>query len=81
MRHQQIVDCCTSFGLTVRRDSGNVARNYSATSRTRPGVRVYWSTSTEGELLGSARVMLASGRDTHARNLETIRYLLTEVSE
>lgn len=36
----------------------------------------YWSTSTEGGTLGLPRVITRDGRDTHARTLKEITYLI-----
>lgn len=70
MKHKLVENFCKSLGLTVRKDGPD---SYSATQE---GVRVYWRASpTSGTLLGLPRVA-AAGRDSHARNLKEISYLV-----
>lgn len=71
MTHTQIIDTCLSLALQVRQTPDDGKRSYSATA---PNIRVYWSTSYEGSLLGLPRVN-AKGTDTHARSLKEIAYL------
>lgn len=74
MKHQTIKEMCESLAFTVdRAPSDGLRRNWNAT---RPGQRVYWSTSFEGGMLGLPRVAV-NGVDTHARSLAEIKYLLT----
>ena len=76
MTHASIVRTCTSLGLTVRPTPANDRRAYEATPAEGKRVRVYWTTSYEGGLLGLPRVASQS-RDTHARTLSEIHYLVT----
>lgn len=68
-----IADLCRSLGLTVFLEPATGRRCYSATDG--KGIRVYWTTSFEGGLLGLPRV-INRGVDTHARSLREIRYLI-----
>ncbi len=75
MTHKAISDECTALGLTVTPSSTIGRRSYNAKADS-PLPRVYWSTSYEGGLLGLPRVITADGRDTHARTLKEIAYLV-----
>jgi hypothetical protein len=77
MTHKTIMDECEALGLTVRQIPANGRKCFEAT---RPNaeldkVRVYWSISDLGGLLGLPRVIV-KGADTHARTLREIRYLV-----
>lgn len=77
MNHHSIVRLCEALGLTVRpTQCYGVGRSFSATIGNAHAPRVYWSTSTELGLLGSPRVLCRDGHDTHARNLNEIRFLV-----
>ena len=74
MTHDTIKDTCERLALTVAQaPADGLRRNWNAT---RPGQRVYWSTSFAGYVIGSPRV-ITNGADTHARSLREIKYLLT----
>jgi hypothetical protein len=71
MTHKQLVAECKKNGLKVEQVPAQDRRSYNAT---RPdGLRVYWSTSYEGGMLGAARIVY-KGADTHAINAASISY-------
>lgn len=72
LNHDNIVNECQALGLTVQQTPDTGRRSYSATSQ---NIRVYWSISYEGSLLGLPRVA-RNGSDTHARSIREIRYLV-----
>lgn len=74
MTHKQIADECEALGLDVAQAPDTGRKSYSATGK---GIRVYWSTSYEGSLLGLPR-LITNGRETHCRSIEEIRYLVNE---
>lgn len=71
MTHKQIVAECEKNGLKVEQVPAQDRRSYSATRA--DGLRVYWSTSYEGGMLGAARIVY-QGRDTHAISADSISY-------
>lgn len=73
MTHKALTNECEALALKVEQqpDPGG-AKSYSATA---PGQRVTWRVSHTGGLLGLPRVIV-NGRDTHARSLHEVRYLL-----
>jgi len=73
MSHKAIVEQCERLGLAVGREPSEGRRDWSATGKR---VRVYWSASFEGGLLGLPRV-IRNGVDTHARSLREIEYLVS----
>jgi len=73
MTHNTITRECEALGLRVEQTPDTGAKSFQAT---RPGIRVYWRTSTLGGLLGLPRVVYGKGIDTHARSLKEIRYLV-----
>lgn len=74
MTHTHVSEECKALGLSVRRDPDTgYAASYSATGY---GVRVYWRMSTISDtLIGYPRVA-KDGRDTFARSLKEISYLV-----
>lgn len=72
MTHKDIISECEALALKVEQQPDQGAKSYSATSL---GFRVYWRVSFTGGLIGLPRVVV-HGRDTHARTLKEIRYLL-----
>jgi hypothetical protein len=71
MKHETIIAACERLGFTVARTPAVGRKTYNAT---RPdGVRVYWSTSHEGGLLGAPRVAYI-GHDTHIESLKALEY-------
>ena len=74
MRHRQLVDECEALGMTVRQEPADRCKKFSAAYHT-PGVRVYWSTSYEGTVLGLPRV-ISDGVDRHARSIKEVRWLV-----
>jgi hypothetical protein len=79
MTHRTIKLKCESLGLQFNQKPGHSIRSYEAVSADRR-VRVYWTTSTEGGLLGLPRVIV-SGVDTHARSPKEIEYLVKQSKE
>ena len=76
MTHDSIVRACREAGLTTTQTPASDRRAYSATNAALPGVRVYWTTSYQGFILGLPRVA-KDGVDTHARTCREIKYLVT----
>lgn len=74
MRHRQLVDECEALGMTVRQEPADRCKKFSAAYHT-PGVRVYWSTSYEGTVLGLPRV-ISDGVERHARSIKEVRWLV-----
>lgn len=72
MTHKAIVECCEQSDLILVAEPATGRRSFSAVGS---GVRVYWSTSFEGGLLGLPRVITRNGHDTHARTIKEIKYL------
>lgn len=73
LSHKSLVDECEALGLTVKRiPHHGLGSAYNATGG---GARVYWVCSISGTVSGCPRVVV-QGRDTHANNLKTIRYLV-----
>jgi len=68
-----IADLCRSLGLAVLLEPATGRRCYSATDGR--GIRVYWTVSLKGGLLGLPRV-INRGVDTHAKSLREVRYLI-----
>ena len=75
MTHKTIETTCAALGLTVAPVPATGRRSYEAKG-TEALPRVYWSTSTEGGLLGLPRVIRRDGHDTHARSTKEIAYLV-----
>ncbi len=75
MQHKQIISECEGLGLTVRQVPDSGRKSFEATA---PKVRVYWSTSDLGGMLGLPRV-ISNGVDTHARTIKEIAYLVKRV--
>jgi hypothetical protein len=75
MTHKSIVQACENLGLKVSQVPASNRRAYEAVGPT-PGVRVYWTTSYEGGVLGLPRVITRDGHDTHARTTKEIAYLV-----
>ena len=74
MTHKSVVDTCEALGLKVWQGPDTERRAYNAVSDT-PGTRVHWTTSYEGLVVGLPRVIVGA-RDTHARTMKEIRYLV-----
>jgi len=71
MTHTEIKDQCEALGLQVTQTHDTGRKSFNAIGK---NIRVYWSTSYEGGLLGLPRVNV-NGKDTHARSLKEIKYL------
>lgn len=71
MTHKQVVAECEANGLKVEQVPATGRRSYNATRQ--DGLRVYWSTSYEGGMLGAARIVY-KGADTHAISADSISY-------
>lgn len=71
MTHRRVVEECEKNGLTVKQVQSQYCRAYDAVRS--DGLRVYWSTSYEGGMLGKPRIV-CKGRDTHADQLSSIAY-------
>lgn len=71
MTHKQVVAECEANGLKVERVPAQDRKTFNATRQ--DGLRVYWSTSYEGGMLGKPRIVY-KGADTHAINLQSISY-------
>lgn len=73
MKHKALVNECEALGLNVTREPADGYCKFNAVGT---GVRVYWSTSTlQDNILGLPRVA-SGGRDTHARNLREVAFLV-----
>lgn len=79
MTHKSISSVCEALGLKVEQIPAHGRKTFSATFPETNKVRVYWSTSLEGGLLGLPRV-ITGGRDTHARSTKEIEYLVRTTS-
>lgn len=75
MNHKALLECCEGLGLAVRQMPDSGRKSFNATFANAAGVRVYWSTSLEGGLLGLPRVSV-DGRDTHARSCREVQFLV-----
>jgi hypothetical protein len=73
MKHKAVKDVCEQLGLTVIGVPATGRKSFLAQFL---AGHVYWSiSSTDENLLGLPRVVV-NGRDTHARSIKEIKFLV-----